>query len=286
MLQIYNRMLLIGNWIYSLDCVIMLQIHIRMILIGNWIYSLDCVIMLQIHIRMILIGNWIYSLDCVIMLQIHIRLLSTITVITAAMVIMTDIYIFSQDCVITLHNQSSHPVTSLSLRLDARNDVRGQSRSKVLCFSENVVICSFGTSFLFFFFFFFFFCLLVCLFRFLSGLFFLCLAFLFISCLFVCFFLFISFCVCFSCPSFSLVFTFFGRWFELSTLLIIIIIIAFKGAIRDFLQSPHSATNCLQHVRSKWPGRNHVQITCNTSSAYHVQVSCYVPLGTKGQLSY
>ena len=36
----------------------------------------------------------------------------------------------------------------------------------------------------------------------------------------------------------------------------------------------------------KWPGRNSVQITCNTSSAYHVQVSCYVPLGTKGQLSY
>ena len=36
----------------------------------------------------------------------------------------------------------------------------------------------------------------------------------------------------------------------------------------------------------KWSGRNHVQITCNTSSTYHVQVSCYVPLGTKGQLSY
>ena len=36
----------------------------------------------------------------------------------------------------------------------------------------------------------------------------------------------------------------------------------------------------------KWPGRNRVQITCNTSNAYHVQVSCYVPLGTKGQLSY
>ena len=35
----------------------------------------------------------------------------------------------------------------------------------------------------------------------------------------------------------------------------------------------------------KWPGRNRVQITCNTSSADHVQVSCYVPLGTKGQLS-
>ena len=30
----------------------------------------------------------------------------------------------------------------------------------------------------------------------------------------------------------------------------------------------------------KWPGRNRVQITCNTSSAHHVQVSCYVLLGT------
>ena len=36
----------------------------------------------------------------------------------------------------------------------------------------------------------------------------------------------------------------------------------------------------------KWPGRNRVQITCGTSNAYKVQVSCYVPLGTKGQLSY
>ena len=36
----------------------------------------------------------------------------------------------------------------------------------------------------------------------------------------------------------------------------------------------------------KWPGRNRVQITFNTWGAYHVQVSCYVPLGTKGQLSY
>ena len=36
----------------------------------------------------------------------------------------------------------------------------------------------------------------------------------------------------------------------------------------------------------KWPGRNRVQITCNTLSAYHVQVSCYVPLGTKRQISY
>ena len=36
----------------------------------------------------------------------------------------------------------------------------------------------------------------------------------------------------------------------------------------------------------KRSGHNRVQITCNTSSAYHVQVSCHVPLSTKGQLSY
>ena len=39
------------------------------------------------------------------------------------------------------------------------------------------------------------------------------------------------------------------------------------------------------HDTGPWP-RNRVQITCNTSSAYHVQVSCYVPLGTMVQLSY
>ena len=32
--------------------------------------------------------------------------------------------------------------------------------------------------------------------------------------------------------------------------IIMIIIIAFKGAIRDFLQPPHCAANCLQHIRS------------------------------------
>ena len=65
-------------------------------------------------------------------------------------------------------------------------------------------------------------------------------------------------------------------------IIIIIMIIKFKGAIRDFLQSPHSAANCLQHERSSGPDAT----VCNTSSAYRVQVSCYVPLGTKGQLSY
>ena len=37
-------------------------------------------------------------------------------------------------------------------------------------------------------------------------------------------------------------------------LLLVIIIIALKGAIRDFLQSSHSAANCLQRVRSSGPG--------------------------------
>ena len=36
----------------------------------------------------------------------------------------------------------------------------------------------------------------------------------------------------------------------------------------------------------KWPGRSHVQMMCNTSSTYLMPVSCYVPYGTKGQLSY
>ena len=37
-------------------------------------------------------------------------------------------------------------------------------------------------------------------------------------------------------------------------MIIIIIMIAFKGAFRDFLQSPHCATNCLQYVHSSGHG--------------------------------
>ena len=65
----------------------------------------------------------------------------------------------------------------------------------------------------------------------------------------------------------------------------IIIIITFKGAIKDFQQSPHCAENRLQHVRSNGSGAivcksraTRALITCN--------MSCYVPRGTKGQLSY
>ena len=56
------------------------------------------------------------------------------------------------------------------------------------------------------------------------------------------------------------------------------IIIAFKGAIRDFLQSPHSAANCLQHVRSSGQGAivcNHVQHIERLSRAT-CRVTCHL----------
>ena len=48
-------------------------------------------------------------------------------------------------------------------------------------------------------------------------------------------------------------------------------IIAFKGTNRDFstISSLHRKPSPTRTL--KWPGRNRVQITCNTSSAYHVQ---------------
>ena len=54
-------------------------------------------------------------------------------------------------------------------------------------------------------------------------------------------------------------------------IIMIIIIIAFKGAIRDFF-----AISLLRREQSptrtrKWSRCNCVQITCNTSSAYHMQ---------------
>ena len=70
------------------------------------------------------------------------------------------------------------------------------------------------------------------------------------------------------------------------TIIIIIIIIAFKGAIRDFLQSPHSAANCLQHARSSGPGAIVCKSRATRRALITCNMSCYVPLGTKGQLSY
>ena len=69
-------------------------------------------------------------------------------------------------------------------------------------------------------------------------------------------------------------------------IIIIIMIIAFKGAIPDFLQSPHCAVNCLQHVRSSGLGA----IVCKSRATHRALItcnmSCYMPCGMKGQLSY
>ena len=50
-----------------------------------------------------------------------------------------------------------------------------------------------------------------------------------------------------------------------------LILIAFQGTIRDFLQSPHCAANRLQHVRSSGPGAIVCKSRASTSNAYHVQ---------------
>ena len=58
------------------------------------------------------------------------------------------------------------------------------------------------------------------------------------------------------------------RWCRVIIIVVVIIIIALKGVIftTSSLLSEMSATRML-----KWPGCSCVQITCNTSSAYHVQ---------------
>ena len=56
----------------------------------------------------------------------------------------------------------------------------------------------------------------------------------------------------------------------LQNCVIIIIIIAFKGAVRDFLQSPHNAVNCLQHVRSSGLGA----IVCKSRATHLTLFTC------------
>ena len=55
-----------------------------------------------------------------------------------------------------------------------------------------------------------------------------------------------------------------------------LIIIALKGAIRDFLQSPHCAANRLQHARSSGLGAT----VCKPRATHRVlttcNISCYV----------
>ena len=51
---------------------------------------------------------------------------------------------------------------------------------------------------------------------------------------------------------------------------LLIIIIAFKGAIRNLSQSPHSAANCLQHVRSSGPGAT----VCKSRATHWALITC------------
>ena len=64
------------------------------------------------------------------------------------------------------------------------------------------------------------------------------------------------------------------EWLDLvsgrRSFIIIIIIFAFKGAIRDLLQSPHSAANCLQHVRSSGLGA----IVCKSRATHRAFITC------------
>ena len=53
-------------------------------------------------------------------------------------------------------------------------------------------------------------------------------------------------------------------------IIIIIIIIALKGAIRDFLQSPHCAANRHNHVRSSGP----VAIVCKSRALHRALITC------------
>ena len=49
--------------------------------------------------------------------------------------------------------------------------------------------------------------------------------------------------------------------------MMITIIIVFKGAIRDFLRSPHSAANCLQH---SGPGAT----VCKSQATHRALITC------------
>ena len=56
-------------------------------------------------------------------------------------------------------------------------------------------------------------------------------------------------------------------------MMIMMIIIAFKGAIRDFFKISSLRRELSPTHTLNWPWRNHVQITGNTTSTYHVQLT-------------
>ena len=59
-------------------------------------------------------------------------------------------------------------------------------------------------------------------------------------------------------------------------LLLITIIIGFKGAVRDFLQSPRCASNCLKNVRSSGQGT----IVCKSRATHRAPITCNVLYAT------
>ena len=57
---------------------------------------------------------------------------------------------------------------------------------------------------------------------------------------------------------------------RLGLCIIMIIVIALKGAIQDFLQSLHCAANCLQHAHSSGQG----VIMCKSHAALQALITC------------
>ena len=53
-------------------------------------------------------------------------------------------------------------------------------------------------------------------------------------------------------------------------MMMMMMMIAFKGAVRDPLQSPHCAANCLQHVRSSGPGAT----VCKSRATHRAPITC------------
>ena len=59
-------------------------------------------------------------------------------------------------------------------------------------------------------------------------------------------------------------------------IIMIIIVIAFKDAVLDFLQSPRCAANCLQHVRSSSQGTT----ACKSRATQRARMTCNVSCAT------
>ena len=56
-----------------------------------------------------------------------------------------------------------------------------------------------------------------------------------------------------------------------------VIMIALKGAVEEFLRSPHCAANCLQNVSSRGQGAIVCKLRATHLGTYHVQhVVCHV----------